>query len=186
MAEEQAPRSLDEFPEEVREDVEGLAWLGYLEDSFDLFGHSFVVRTLKGDEELLAGLLTKDYESTMTQGKAFAWANVALSLVSVDGDEDFCPEIGPDRQANARARFNYCVQNWYWILANEIFNRLLILGNRQVNAARAVRDLSTRSQQIFSPSPDSSTDPGDSENPEILDLLEEDSTESNTPSSPTS
>jgi hypothetical protein len=159
MAEEQAPRSLDEFPEEVREDVEGLAWLGYLEDSFDLFGHSFVVRTLKGDEELLAGLLTKDYESTMTQGKAFAWANVALSLVSVDGDEDFCPEIGPDRQANARARFN---------------------------AARAVRDLSTRSQQIFSPSPDSSTDPGDSENPEILDLLEEDSTESNTPSSPTS
>jgi hypothetical protein len=50
------PTSIEDFPPEIREDVEGLLWLGYLEDSFDFCGHQFVIRTLRGDEELLAGL----------------------------------------------------------------------------------------------------------------------------------
>lgn len=167
---------LTEFPEEIQEDVNGLVWLGHLEDEFELFGHHFVIRTLKGDEELAAGTLTKDHQDTMTQVKAWAWANVSLSLVSVDHDPDFCPPIGPDKVVHARTRFNYCTSKWYWFLADEIFKRLLMLNARQQAAANAIRDLSMRSPAAFSPSLGSLTDQGDSESPEpeILQHLDED------------
>lgn len=167
----EGPQTLDEFPEEVRNDVEGLAWLGHLEEEFSLYGHHFVIRTLKGEEELYAGTLTKEYQETITQAKAWAWANISLSLVSVDHDNDFCPAIGSDGLTNARGRFQYCLGNWYWFLADEIFKRLLLLNLRAQAAAEAIQDLSERSPEPSSPSPDSLKDQGIS--PEILDYVED-------------
>jgi hypothetical protein len=176
----EAPRGLEQFPDEIREDVNGLLFLGHLEDDFEVFGHHFVIRTLKGDEELNAGVLTKEYQDTLSQSKAAIWANVCQALVSVDYDNDFCPPAGPDKLSHARARFRYCTHNWYWLTAWEIWGRLRLLNARQLAAANAIRDLSTRSPENFSPSPDSLTEPGTSEEPpEILEHLDEDSTESN-------
>ena len=175
----EAPQSLDEFPEEIREDVNGLLWLGHLEDEFEMFGHHFVIRTLKGDEELTAGVLTKEYQDTLTQGKAAAWAIICQALVSVDHDEDFCPPVGPDKAAHARARFRYCTHNWYWFVAKAIHDRFVLLNARQLAAANAIRDLSLRSQENFSPSPDSLTDQGNSSQEIVEYLDEDDSTESN-------
>lgn len=178
-------RSLDEFPVEVQEDVNGLIHLGHLETEVKIYGHVFTIRTLKGDEELYAGILTDEYKNTLTQGKAFAWANICQAITSVDYDPDFCPNIGPDRLTNARGRFNYCTQRWYWLVANELYDEFIRLNARARIAANAVRDLSHRSQTSYSPSPDSLTDPGGSENPEILQHLDEDSTPSNVDSLPT-
>ena len=185
MAEqEQAPEGLDAFPQEVREDVEGLAWLGYLEDSFEAFGHRFTIRTLKGDEELYAGVITKEYQDTLSQAKAWAWANVAMALVAVDHDSDFCPPISSDPLANARARFTWITTKWHWILGNFLFQRLLFLNGRTLNAASAVQDLSQRSPEKSTSSPDSSTDSDDSEQAlEILKLVNQEEPTESEPSS---
>ena len=82
----------DEFPDEVNEDVDGLIWLGYLEDVVDYCGHEFVIRTLRSEEQLLASLVTKEYTDTLGQAKAWVAAHVGLALVSIDGDEDLCPK----------------------------------------------------------------------------------------------
>lgn len=172
-----------QFPDRVQEDVEGLIWLGYLEEAFDFCGHNFVIRTLRGEEELLAAAVTKEYVETLGQSRAWVWAVISLSLVSVDGDEAFCPPIGPDRQAYARARFAYVTQNWYWPVAAAIFQRYTALQERQTEAVEAVEDLSQGNLPMFTPFADSSTDKGDSpqeETPdmqEALDLLDEDSTQ---------
>lgn len=170
MAEEDL--GIDSFPDDIKEDVEGLIWLGHLEEEFEFCGHTFVMRTLKAEEEMNASLVAKEYFESLAQAKAQAWANIALSLVSVDGDEDFCPPIGPDKVAYARARFKWVVSKWYWPVGEFLFTKFTELAVRQLRAVEAVQDLSKGDLQAFTPSVDSSTDPGDSESPEILDLLD--------------
>jgi hypothetical protein len=55
----------DRFPDEVANDVDGLMWLGFLEDTIEFCGHEFVIRTLKLEDEMLAGLVTKDYKDSV-------------------------------------------------------------------------------------------------------------------------
>lgn len=160
------------FPEGIREDVEGLTLLGYLESTVDFCGHTFVLRTLYGDEELNAGLVSKEYAGTLMESKAFAWAHVGLALVSVDYDTDFCPAIGPDKKAFARARFTYCTSRWFWPLGAHLFREYQALIKRRDDAIEAMREKSAADRTISSPSPDSSTVAGDSETPEILGLLD--------------
>lgn len=164
------------FPEQVREDVDGLIWLGYLEDSFDFCGHDFVIRTLRGDEELNAGLVCKEYTDQIGQDRAYVWATISLALVSVDGDENFCPPTTRDKKDYARARFNYCTSKWFWELGLAIFRHYSNLQVRQADAMKAVEDLSSGSRGISSPSPDSLIDratspPGPIE--DIRDLLDD-------------
>jgi hypothetical protein len=163
---ESDPEGLDELSGSVRSNIDDLIWLGHLEEEFEFAGHTFVLRTLKADEELLSATLTKEYIDTLGQAKAWAWANVALALVAVDGDEDWCPEIGPSKKANARGKFNYCIQNWYWPLGEYLFYEYTQLVARQIEAIAEVRNLSTGSPQASTPSADSLTEQGDSENTE--------------------
>lgn len=150
------------FPDQVREDVDGLIWLGYLEDSFDFCGHDFVIRTLRGDEELNAGLVCKEYTDQIGQDRAYVWATISLALVSVDGDENFCPPIGPDVRKHATAKFRYMTENWYWPIGEFLFGEYVELVQRQTEALEALEDLSPRSRQTSKPTPDSSNEQGDS------------------------
>jgi hypothetical protein len=188
---ETEPESLEDFPSQVREDVEGLMWLGYLEDEFDFCGHHFVIRTLRGDEELLAALVTKEYIETMGQARAWEWAIVAMALISVDWDEAFCPPVGRDPRSYARARFHYCTNKWFYPLANFLYKQYAKLLVRQKDAMEAMEDLSQGSLSMFTPSPGSLTDRADSDPQEaeqqedIRDFLDpQDSTTSNEDSSP--
>lgn len=187
--ESQVTNPLAGLPEDVYDDVVGLMWLGYLEDSFSYGGHNFIIRTLRGDEDLLIGLVTKDYAETITQAKATVWATIALALVAVDGDEDFCPPLGRDKKAYAHGRFKYCTSNWFWPLALAIYNHYAALLDRQATAIRAIEDLSTGSLDLYTPSPSSLIDKASSPSPtepgeDIRDFLdpEEDSTDSNSSS----
>lgn len=164
------------FPEQVQESVDGLVWLGHLETTVEFAGHEFVLRTLKGDEELYIALLAKEFIETFGQLMAMAWATIAVSLVSVDGDEHFCPPIGPNRKEHARGRFQYITQNWYWPLCEELYKEYEQLRQRQVEAIKVVSNLSMRGPESFLPSPDSLIGQDDFEShPEIMDLLDEDS-----------
>lgn len=166
-------QNLSDFSEEIRRDVEGLAWLGHLEAKIEYCGHTFVLRTLKAAEELEVALLTKEYQETLGQARAWAWAHVALALISVDGDEHFCDPLGPDRMAFARTRFKFITENWYTPIGEHLWQEYQLLIRKQLAATEAVKDLSPRSLHQSSPSEDSLTEQDDSE-PEILDLLDED------------
>lgn len=138
--EDQEP--FDSFPDEVRKDVEGLTWLGYLEDEFEFCGHHFVIRTLRADEELLASVISREYIETLGQAKAWAWANVCLALESVDYDETFCPPTGPDKQKYAKARFQWVTSRWYWPVGEYLFRRYADLVERMNIAVDAMANLS--------------------------------------------
>jgi len=177
-SEVQEPEGLAQFPPETQQAVDGLIWLGHLQEDLEFCGHSFVVRTLRGDEELMASALMKEYVETLGQSRAWVWAVISLALVSVDGNESFCPQAGPDRMAYARARFKYITQNWFWPVAAAVFQTYTDLQERQSEAMQAAEDLSQGNLPMFTPFADSSTDKGDSEPDsekadETLDLLED-------------
>lgn len=182
------PQSLDDFPPDARESVEGLLWLGYLEDEFDFCGHNFVIRTLRGDEELLAALVTKEFSETLGQERSWAWATVALALVAVDGDEDFCPKTVRDKRAYARARFQFCTSKWFWSVGKYLYERYVDLQRRQSEAITRVEDLSRGNLHTYSPSVGSSTNREDSEKPleEITEYLDEPELTDSNPSSSSS
>lgn len=159
------------FPEAVRQDIDGLIWLGYLEETFSWCGHDFVVRTLRGDEELLAGLVMKDFTETVGQGKAHVWATIALALVAVDGAEDFCPPASPNKKDYARARFQWVTTNWFWPLALFVYNKYTDLLRRQQEALDALEDFCAGSPLTDLPSLGSLTDRASSEE-DIRDFLE--------------
>ena len=165
----------DEFSEDVAESVDGLLWLGYLEDKIEFCGHEFVIRTLRLEEEMLAGLITKEYAESMSEAKAFVTAQVALSLVSVDGDESFCPAAGPSSKDYARARFNYVAKNWYEPTVAFIYTKYADLLERQAESLREMDFLSKESPVSFTDSPSFSTGKVDSPTAEeTLNLLEDD------------
>jgi hypothetical protein len=167
--------SNDSFPDEVVEDVDGLLWLGFLEDYVEFCGHDFVIRTLRLEEEMLAGLAAKDYEGSLSQTKALIAAQVGMALVSVDGDEAFCPAAGPNRKDYARARFNYVIKNWYEPTINHIYLSYLDLLRRQSKVLEEMENLSQESLTTFTASPDSSIPKADSHPPEaeIMEYLED-------------
>lgn len=152
---EQSHNPFEEFSPEVKEAVDGLIYLGHLEDQFEFCGHTFNIRTLKIGEELLASQVAKEYADTLGFNRAWMSAQVAMSLVAVDFDEDFCPKAGPDPKAYARARFNFVTQNWYAPTAEFIFGKYSQLLQKQVMAIDAIENLSQGNLWPFSPSPDS-------------------------------
>jgi hypothetical protein len=157
-----SPMSITDFPQESRESVTGLLWLGFLEETVDVFGHEFVVRTLRVGEDLQVGLLTKEYADSLGQEQAIATATVALALKSVDGDPDFCPQVSKSAD-HAKQRFQYVQNNWYMPVIFKVFDAYLGLLDRQNDALQRVEDLSQRSLNTFMPSPDSLIEKGDLE-----------------------
>lgn len=162
VEEQESGNPFSEFPEQVQNDINSLMWLGYLEDSFEFCGHSFTLATLRGDDELNSGLVVKEYAETFSQARAYAWAKIALALVAVDGDANFCPPIGPDKREFARTRFKWVTERWYWPVAEFLYSRYTALELRQIEAIEAVQGLSTGSPPPSTPSPDSLNDKGDS------------------------
>jgi hypothetical protein len=161
MEESEAPL-FSELSQEAQSSVDSLIWLGHIEDTFSFAGHTFTMRTLRGDEELAAGVIVREFIETFGQARAWAWAKIGLSLVAVDGNEAFCPPIGPDKIAYARARFRWVTEQWYWPLAEVLYSYFVELETRQLEAIRAAENLSRGSRAGSTPSADFSTEQGDS------------------------
>lgn len=167
--------SIDSFPEGVADDVDGLLWLGFLEESVEFCGHEFVIRTLRLEDEMVAGLAAKDYKDSVSQAKAWIAAQVGMALVSVDGDENFCPQAGPNKKDFARARFQYVTHNWYEPTINYLYVKYVELLERQEEVLKEMENLSQEDRISFMASPDSSMQKADSNPPqaEIMDYLED-------------
>jgi hypothetical protein len=150
------------FSPDIADAVDGLAYLGHLEEEIRFCGHRFLIRTLKADEELSAALLAKEWQETFGGPKAHAWAHLAASIQAVDGNANFCPAIGPSQDAALRGKFNYITQNWYWPVGEYLFGKYVELVQRMTEAIAEVEDLSSRSLQTSWTTVNSSTQQTDS------------------------
>jgi hypothetical protein len=161
-APEELPERISEFPEEIRDDVIGLAWLGFLQDTVHIWGHTFEIRTLRVGEELKIGTLTKKYADTIGEENAIAAATVALALKSVDGDPDFV-KTASKFDDEAEVRFRYVLDHWFTPVIQRVFDAYIPLITRQRAALAEMEDLYEGSLGMFIPSPDSSTEKEDFE-----------------------
>lgn len=109
----------------------------------------------------MAAKLTEEYQN-VGQPKAFSWAHVALSIVSLDGDTEFCPPLGPDGLTNAKAKFRY-VTRWFPPVGEFIFARYAALVEKQSRALEEMENLSQRSLHSYERLVDSSNEPENSE-----------------------
>jgi hypothetical protein len=165
----------EEFGTEISQAVEGLVYLGRLEKEVEFCGHTFGLKTLTAHEELAAASAVQEYRGTLREPEAWVTAQIAVALTHVDGDENFCPSIGPDLTGYAKARFKFVSESWYWPTVEYLFGEYTTLLEKQVKAVRAVQDLSSRSLPSLSPSADSYNGPGillvetDSDTPPSLD-----------------
>lgn len=136
----------DEFDPRHANDVEGLLFLGYLTDEFELFGHTFIIRTLRRGERLACALVVKEWEETLGIGDALETAYVSASLMSVDGRALTAP-LGPSENPIVRIRSNFGqVSKWYDYVVESIYQRYSALLVRQHAAFTELEGKSTASR----------------------------------------
>lgn len=126
---EEAPddEPLPEFDPKVRQDFDGLLFLGKLEDEFYWLGHRFVIRTLVTDEILEVGLLHKQYAETLADVKAYQAAVAAACVVTVDGKPLPQPLSVDPSDTALRNRFDYVRKSWYPSVLDQVYQRYLML-----------------------------------------------------------
>lgn len=115
-----------DFDPRYREPFTGLLFLGKLNKTESILGHTFKFRTPSLRERLAAGLLHKKYMNTVSAGQAWSAITVSLYLEEVDGD--ILPEpIGPDPQTAVESRFNWVVDNINDKVLDRLFEKTLDL-----------------------------------------------------------
>lgn len=123
-------KGIDSFPEEWKDEFEGLLFLGKLEKEVDRIPyHKFVVRTLTVNEKLEVSLLAKPFIETIGYGRAYKASVVAAGLVSVDG-RDMIPL---SKGINViRQKYEYIVNNWYDTVIDILYEEIDMLETKVI------------------------------------------------------
>ena len=116
------PRGIDAFPEQWKEEFEGLLYLGYLRKEVKTIPfHTFVVRTLTVNDKLEVALASKDYQDSLSYGRAYRAAIVAAGLETVDGRE----LVSSSRGSNTFGqKLEYIVNNWYDAVVDVLYQEI--------------------------------------------------------------
>lgn len=128
---------LPQFDPRYREAFEGLLYLGRLEETFRMWGHTFVIRTLTTEQLAEIGQIVKPYDGTRTGNAVYQAAVVAASVVSVDGRALPSGITVDDSSDLAAVRFPYVMKQWMPPVREAVYNRTfaLELQSRKVLAA---------------------------------------------------
>lgn len=138
LAEETPKIDLPKVEEEsVSKEVIGLLYVGYLADTFDLFGSQISIRTLKIGEELEAELLVSKYRDTQEENRAYMTALVAACITSVN-NAPLIQGLGPIGESLER-KFVYITTNWHWITIAAIYDHYRILVETVMNSFDEVK-----------------------------------------------
>lgn len=128
LQEDQEP--LPEFDPKVRQDFEGLLYLGRLTHKYHYLGHEFVIRTITTGETLEIGLLHKPYADTMGDIKAYQAALAAACVVTVDGRPLPAPLTVDASDTALLNRFEYVLRSWFPTVIDMVYEQYLILEDR--------------------------------------------------------
>jgi uncharacterized protein YuzB (UPF0349 family) len=121
---------VDTFPDEWKDEFEGLLFLGKLQREVTRIPfHKFVVSTLTVNDKLEISLLTKPYLDTIGYGRSYKAAVVAAGLISVDG-RDLIP--GNKNLNVIQQKYDYVAGNWYDAVIDILYEEIEILENRVV------------------------------------------------------
>ena len=108
------------FPEDQKQEFEGLLFVGSLKDSFTWLGHKFVMKTMTTNETLQVALAHKPYVGTLGEIKAYQAAVVAGSVVSVDGHP--LPQPLSASDMDLQSKFDYVLE-WYPAVLDYLYDR---------------------------------------------------------------
>lgn len=130
---------IDEFPEEWKDDFEGLLVLGYLETVINIPYHEFVLQTIKPAAKLEVSQVCQPFENTIGYARAYKAAMVAASLVTVDGE----PILVPSRkEPTVRQKWTYVINSWYDPVIDLLYGAVDRLEARQTMVLRHLGVLS--------------------------------------------
>lgn len=118
---------------DIRADFETILEVGRLEETFEWGGHEFTIKTLPIGEILEIGLMTKQYQGTVSDMRAYTTAVVAAALIEVNGEPVAVP-LDNQPYGEIRSRFQHIRKNWYPPIIDVIYDRYMALEGR----ARAV------------------------------------------------
>jgi hypothetical protein len=123
-------KNVETFPNEWKDEFEGLLFVGYLQREITRIPfHKFVVKTLTINDKLEISLLTKPYLESVGYGRAYKAAVVAAGLVSVDGKE----LVSSNKNINViKQKYDYVVNNWYDTTVELLYNEIEALENRVI------------------------------------------------------
>jgi len=121
---------IDSFPDEWKDEFEGLLYVGYLQREITKIPfHKFVIKTLTVNEKLEISLITKPYIESVGYARAYKAAVVAAGLVSVDGKS----LIPSNKNINiVRQKYEYVINNWYDATIDLLYDEIDALENRVV------------------------------------------------------
>lgn len=126
----EAEEALPEFDPKVREDFEGLLYLGALTQQFEWMGHTFLIRSLHVGEVLEIGLLHREYVGTITEVKAYQAAVTAACVVQIDKRRMPFPITTDDEDTLLRNRFQYVLDHWFTPTLDAVYENYLLLETR--------------------------------------------------------
>lgn len=121
---------LPEFDPRVRQDFEGLMYLGALTRQFTWMGHTFVIRTMTVGELLEVGLIHREHQGSVSDVRAYQAAVSAACVVSVDGKHPPYPLTSESGDTLLRTRFNYVIGKWFAPTLDKVYNEYLVLEAR--------------------------------------------------------
>lgn len=123
-------KGIDTFPDEWKDEFEGLLYIGKLEKEVTSIPyHKFVVRTLTINEKLEVSLLAKPFIETIGYGRAYKASVVAAGLISVDG-RDMIPL---NKGFNViRQKYEYVVNNWYDTVIDILYQEIEALETKVI------------------------------------------------------
>ncbi len=128
----QAPT--DKFDPRFKDDIDGLVWLGFLTDTFTMYGHTFTIQTLTRGERMAVTQVAKPYEDTLGAGMALGTATVAACILMVNG-MPLNPAFTHDEAPLSRINANFeIVSKWFDPLIEAIYAKFTELQMRQIDA----------------------------------------------------
>lgn len=123
----EAPDSPREFDPKYRDPFTGLLFLGYLEDTIRIYGHTFRIATPTQNERIEMGLLHKPYVDSLASEIAYQTLLVSAYLLEVDGEELPQPILNKSKSGAVADRFRWVSENLRPPVIDQLFSSCLVL-----------------------------------------------------------
>jgi hypothetical protein len=130
-----APR---EFDPRYKDPFNGLLYLGHLEETLTIWGHSFRISTPTQLEKMQVGQIHKPYVGTLASEIAYQTILVAAYLVSVDHQELPRPVTNDPKENAVADRFRWVAENLRPPVIDQLFSKCLVLEGEVGKVLRAM------------------------------------------------